>query len=196
MQKSYHINDDIFSREFKNAISKDIQHINNVYLGSKLENHSDFIEWEMDGKFKQLIDCQDTYVYVHSSHANCSNVKCSQLMELWQIECCNLLEILMSKDKHPVCTTHPYHDTLEPYFQNNRNLYFYLDLQIKSCSHESHRCERYQKLTSYKNMIERKVTLSVEDLLYEPRLPVCDWNENHWTQFKTCKLHETYIPMP
>ena len=33
--------------EFEKAISKDIQCINDVYLGSTLESHSDFTEWEM-----------------------------------------------------------------------------------------------------------------------------------------------------
>ena len=43
---SYDINDNTFTPEFKKAISKDIQCINDVYLGSALESHSDFTEWE------------------------------------------------------------------------------------------------------------------------------------------------------
>ena len=97
----------------------------------------------------------------------CSNVKYCQLIKLWQIESYKLLEILKSKDKHPVCMTHPYHDTLEPYFHSNGSFYLYLDPQIKSCScsYEGHRCERCQKLTSYKSKMERKVILCLEDLL-------------------------------
>lgn len=41
-------------------------------------------------------------------------------------------------------------------------------------------------------MIERKVTLSAEDLLYEPILSVCEWKENHWNSRLVNCIKHTY----
>ena len=74
-----------------------------------------------------------------------------------------------------MCTIHPCYDTLEPHLKQ-------CGLKITRCSQESHNaCEICQKLTSYKDMIERNVKFSVEDLLYVPMLPVCIKYENHWS---------------
>ena len=96
----YCIQDEIFYkqlRQFRTAISEDIAHLNGAEVGTKGVNN--FVEWEMNGKFQRIMP--DTFVYLHSIHANCSSVKYSQLMDIC----------------FPECTTHLHHDTLEPFLE-------------------------------------------------------------------------------
>ena len=85
----YTIDNSILSTGFKKAIRDDYSYINRVYLGSKLKTHLDYEDWKYDGVFVRLRHYQDTYIYRHSRHAACSNVKFSQLFNLLKIQFIN-----------------------------------------------------------------------------------------------------------
>ena len=175
---SYHINDDIFHNQLKNfraAISADFEKLNKCYVGLKTKNCNDFVEWEMDGVFTDIKP--NTYVYLHSTHARFSSVKYSQLMKLWNIETMDIFDVL-GDEIYPECTTHQYHDALEPFFQSNKYFRRYLEIHIRNCSHDRDD-ERHKMLTAYKSMLDQN--LNEHDLLYEPKIPVGDWEENDWT---------------
>jgi len=79
----YNLNDTVFDAavDFKQAISNEYRCINDSYIGSKKQHHTDFTTWIMNGDFRKLFpDSDTTFVYVHDHHADCSAVAYSQLV--------------------------------------------------------------------------------------------------------------------
>ena len=85
---------------------------------------------------RMQLECQSScaIIYQHEYHANCLNVKCSQLMKLWCDNICykELLNLLKAQGKRPECEEHMHHDTLEPYFRNNSHYFLYLLKVVKT----------------------------------------------------------------
>ena len=86
------LEENIFSTEFRNAILKDYESINEHYLGAKTKK--DFKKWIVDGQFFPLQYGSDKYIYGHSRSAFCSNVTFSQLTALWDIDRVKILKRL------------------------------------------------------------------------------------------------------
>ena len=159
-QNKFHVNHTMFKsqlKDFKTRVEEDIKQL----------NHTGTIKFALNGYFVYI--GQETYVYQHSEHVSFSSIKLSHIEFLWSVT----MEQIDEKLLFAKCDKHKYHDSLMPYFMDNRHLKVHIDQKLSQGGLDS---SRHDLLAEYKQKLEQG-----DDLFYEPCDLTNNWNENDWT---------------
>ena len=137
--------------------------------------------WCANGSFRLFsLPGMCIYVYQHDQHAACSSTYFSHLES-------TSITIRNNRQRYQICTDHPHHDHLEPYFRDNFSLVQYFEEALAGG-----RCNVQPQLETLRDIMAKKKTNN--GTVFEcPDGPMCNWSENDWT-VRLVKGIETTCP--
>lgn len=121
-------------KDFKTTVEEDIKQL----------NHIGAMKFPLNAYFVYIE--QKAYVYQRSEHVTFSSIKFSHIEFLWNIT----IEQIDEKLLFAKCDKRKYHDSLMPYFMDNRHLKVYIDEKLTEVGLDS---SRHDLLADYKQRL-------------------------------------------